>query len=65
MKLTKVQKTTRFIVYSIGILILLSFISGILPTILLVQIYQILGMYKGGRYYVVRRNFWKIKTVQI
>lgn len=42
MKLTKVQKTTRFIVYSIRNLILLSLISGILPTALLVKIYQIL-----------------------
>lgn len=43
MKLTKVQMTTRFIVYSLGILLLLSLITGILPTFLLGQIYQILG----------------------
>lgn len=43
MKLTKVQKTTRFIVYSIRNLVLLSLITGILPTFLLGQIYQILG----------------------
>lgn len=43
MGLTKVQKTTRFTVYTLGILLLLSLITGILPTFLLGQIYQILG----------------------
>lgn len=44
MKLTKVQKATRFIVYSAGSVLLISTISGILPTILLGLIYQIFGI---------------------
>lgn len=44
MKLTKVQKATRFIVYSTGNLLLLSMITGILPTIVLGSIYQIFGI---------------------
>ena len=43
MKLTKAQKTTRFIVYTSRDLLLLSMISGILPTVMLGLIYQILG----------------------
>ena len=43
MKLTKVQKATRFIVYTSRDLLLLSMISGILPTVMLGLIYQILG----------------------
>jgi len=42
-KLTKVQKTTRFIVYTIRDLTILSTISGILPAIIAGQIYQNLG----------------------
>ena len=44
MKLTKVQKTTRFIVYMTGKIIMLSLISGILPTFLCGMLYQILGL---------------------
>ncbi len=43
MKLTKIQKATRFIVYTSRDLLLLSMISGILPTVMLGLIYQILG----------------------
>jgi len=43
MKLTKVQKTTRFIVYKLRDLLLVSMVSGILPTLMLGQIYQILN----------------------
>lgn len=44
MKLTKVQRTTRFIVYGLGDLFMLSMISGILPTLALGLGYQILGI---------------------
>lgn len=44
MKLTKVQKATRFIVYSARNLLLLSMITGILPVALLGLGYQILGI---------------------
>ena len=40
MKLTKIQKTTRFIVYTF---ILLN-ITGILPTLIAGQIFKILGL---------------------
>lgn len=44
MKLTKVQKATRFIVYRLSDLLLLSMITGILPTAMLGLGYQILGI---------------------
>ncbi len=44
MKLTKVQKATRFIVYTSRNLLLLSMISGILPALVTGQVYQILGL---------------------
>lgn len=44
MKLTKVQKTTRFIVYTIRDLTLVSTVTGILPTLTLGLVYQILGI---------------------
>ena len=44
MKLTKVQKTTRFIVHSIGSMLLFSLISGLLPAVVIGQTYQILGI---------------------
>ena len=44
MKLTKVQKTTRFIIYRLGVLLLLSMITGILPMYLCGMLYQILGI---------------------
>lgn len=44
MKLTKVQKMTRFTVYSLGILLLLSLITGILPTFLCGIVYRNLGL---------------------
>jgi len=44
MKLTKVQRTTRFIVYGLGDLFMLSMITGILPTAMLGLIYQIFGI---------------------
>lgn len=44
MKLTKVQKTTRFIVYRLADLLLLSMITGILPTVVLGLGCQILGI---------------------
>lgn len=44
MKLTKLQKVTRFIVYTSRDLILVSFISGILPAMVTGQVYQILGI---------------------
>lgn len=44
MKLTKVQKTTRFIVYTARNVILLSLITGILLAIIAGPIYQILGV---------------------
>ncbi len=44
MNLTKVQKTIRFIVYRARDLIVLSFITGILPALMVGHIYQILGI---------------------
>lgn len=44
MKLTKVQKATRFIVYTVGYSLMLSSITGILPVTLLGLIYQIFGI---------------------
>lgn len=44
MKLTKVQRATRFIVYTSRNLMLLSFISGILPAYSCGMLYQILGI---------------------
>lgn len=44
MKLTKVQKVTRFIVYRLADLLLLTTITGILPVTLLGLGYQILGI---------------------
>lgn len=44
MKLTKLQKTTRFIVYRLADLLLLSMITGILPAMVTGQVYQILGL---------------------
>ena len=47
MKLTKVQKVTRFIVYTSRDLLLLSMLSGILPAIVAGRVYQILGLQEG------------------
>lgn len=44
MKLTKVQKVTRFIVHTIGYILLLSLITGILPAFLCGMLYQIFGL---------------------
>ena len=44
MKLTKIQKTTRFIVYTIRDLTLVSTVTGILPIYLCGMLYQILGI---------------------
>lgn len=44
MGLTKVQKVTRFIVYISRCLILVSFISGILPAIVAGKVFQVLGI---------------------
>lgn len=44
MKLTKLQKATRFIVYTIRDLTLLSMITGILPIYACGMLYQILGL---------------------
>lgn len=44
MKLTKLQKATRFIIYRLGDLLLLSMITGILPIYLSGMLYQILGI---------------------
>ncbi len=44
MKLTKVQKATRFIVYTTRDLLITSLIIGILPTIWLGLIYLIFGI---------------------
>lgn len=43
-KLTKVQKTTRFIVYTIRNTFILSIVFGILPAIICGNIYHILGI---------------------
>ena len=41
MKLTKIQKTTRFLVHTAEKILLLSFLTGILPVFVAGQIYQI------------------------
>ncbi len=44
MKLTKVQKATRFIIYRLVDLFMLSLVTGILPIYLCGMLYQIFGI---------------------
>lgn len=43
-KLTKVQKTTRFIVYTVRNILLLGLISGIIPAIMCGLLNNLLGL---------------------